>query len=47
MTSALVNASLSLREWQAVKMIFLATCLEDFDLNHHLRIKKFYILYSY
>ena len=26
MTSALVNASLSLPEWQAVKMIFFATC---------------------
>ena len=27
MTSALVNASFSLPEWQAVKMIFFATCL--------------------
>ena len=26
MTSALENASLSLPEWQAVKMIFFATC---------------------
>ena len=26
MTSALVNASLSLPEWQAIKMIFFATC---------------------
>ena len=27
MTSGLVNASFSLPEWQAVKMIFFATCL--------------------
>ena len=30
MTSGLVNARFSLPEWQAVKMIFFAPCLERF-----------------
>ena len=29
MTSGLVNASFSLPEWQAVKMIFFAPCVEN------------------
>ena len=30
MTSGLVNASFSLPEWQAVKMIFFAPCIFDY-----------------
>ena len=32
MTSGLVNASFSLPEWLAVKMIFFAPCLSHFSL---------------
>ena len=39
MTSGLVNASFSLREWQAVKMIFFAPCdYDDFFLHSDMEI---------
>ena len=38
MTSGLVNASFSLPEWQAVKMIFFAPCEGRFSLAEILQI---------
>ena len=35
MTSELVNASFSLPEWQAVKMIFFAPCAGGHNLNNY------------
>ena len=41
MTSGLVNASFSLPEWQAVKMIFFAPCIDMFLLSQSSRNNKF------
>ena len=43
MKSGLVNASFSLPEWQAVKMIFFAPCCNHSDLFYFLMLPTYYV----